>query len=683
MTQFLLSPATQNAINTAINDGPGLNNANYVAAYNAIYTNLVSEGGVNAATLYWFSQTGNINGQVSKAIAAGTFIWAYTEAAAKAEGYTVTPANLQAASDAIALKVFTTLQKSDNFLFSDANVPNDFGSQQIIKYDAGAGIGYLQTLYPKLDYAVWGGTLFAIKQLNDPTYLTDYGISILPFSMDSFAIVDGFLGGAAAVATSFDSGIIPTGFASLGSVDWATLVSALGSVSLPTAVILGPVLTWKFLLSAAAPANLSSLSTNTTYVYDSATGAAVTLLGSNSSGGGDAITFNPTNDTAQITNFVASGAVSIPAGSDVTAYTNGSATDTTASIAGVFNATVPMAFTNFGAMSGQPYGLVLAGGSSVTNGSATDPTASISGSSIGILMGAGTNSVANFAKIIGGVEMNGAGQTTITNGSASDPVASITAGGIYSVNVTTVANFGSVAGGMSLTGGSSVTNGSTTDFTALISAEVAISSSAPGKVVNYGTIDGGTRSSAGVSLSGTGSVTNGSVADPKALISGDDGIVMGSANVTNYGTITGTNVAITGSGTITNAGVISNTSGAIGSAITFQPGTNRLVEDPGSVIIGQVSGLGSNTLELASGSSAGSIGGLGTGITGFGTVAVDTGASWTFSGTDNVANIVNNGFINIAGSLDVSSAVDPTSSGVFFLTGQSDLEIAAILGGGN
>jgi len=152
--------------------------------------------------------------------------------------------------------------------------------------------------------------------------------------------------------------------------------------------------------------------------------------------------------------------------------------------------------------------------------------------------------------------------------------------------------------------------------------------------------------------------------------------------VTNYGTITGSNIGILGSGTIVNAGMISNSRGAAGSAIMFESGTDRLVEDPGSAIIGTVGGS-SYALELASGSSSGSISGLGTSITGLSTVAVDTGASWTLSGTNSVANIVDNGFINVAGSLDVSSAVDPTSSGAFLLTGQSNLEIASILGGGN
>jgi hypothetical protein len=53
------------------------------------------------------------------------------------------------------------------------------------------------------------------------------------------------------------------------------------------------------------------------------------------------------------------------------------------------------------------------------------------------------------------------------------------------------------------------------------------------------------------------------------------------------------------------------------------------------------------------------------------------------TGANSVPNLANDGFMNVGGTLDVSRAVDPSSSGVFFLTGQGDLEIGEILGGGN
>jgi hypothetical protein len=65
------------------------------------------------------------------------------------------------------------------------------------------------------------------------------------------------------------------------------------------------------------------------------------------------------------------------------------------------------------------------------------------------------------------------------------------------------------------------------------------------------------------------------------------------------------------------------------------------------------------------------------------TLTINGPGSVEETGVTTVPNVLDNGFILVGGSLDVSSAVDPTSSGIFFLTGKSDLEIASILGGAN
>jgi hypothetical protein len=50
MTSMTLSQSTQNAINLALQDGPGPNNQNYIAAYNAISADINSNGGFNSGT---------------------------------------------------------------------------------------------------------------------------------------------------------------------------------------------------------------------------------------------------------------------------------------------------------------------------------------------------------------------------------------------------------------------------------------------------------------------------------------------------------------------------------------------------------------------------------------------------------------------------------------------------------
>ena len=137
-----------------------------------------------------------------------------------------------------------------------------------------------------------------------------------------------------------------------------------------------------------------------------------------------------------------------------------------------------------------------------------------------------------------------------------------------------------------------------------------------------------------------------------------------------------------GASTVTNAGTISGGSYAIDFAGSA---TNRLVVDPGAVFIGKVSAAsgGTNTLELAGGSGAGTISGIGTGSFGnFQTLAADAGATWTLTGANSAATVLDNGTLNITGSLDASTAVDPTSSGLFQLQTGSTLEVAAATGAG-
>ena len=138
-----------------------------------------------------------------------------------------------------------------------------------------------------------------------------------------------------------------------------------------------------------------------------------------------------------------------------------------------------------------------------------------------------------------------------------------------------------------------------------------------GTVVNYGTIlaadahgDG-----AGVWIHGPGAITNAA----GGLISGGAfGIVAYyQTTVVNQGTVFGTEYAFD----------------------AIKPGyADRIIDTPGAVFSGTVSGgnaLGSaiySTLELASGSSTGTITNVGTFVD-FGQIALDAGASWSLGGS--------------------------------------------------
>jgi hypothetical protein len=182
-----------------------------------------------------------------------------------------------------------------------------------------------------------------------------------------------------------------------------------------------------------------------------------------------------------------------------------------------------------------------------------------------------------------------------------------------------------------------------------------------GTVVNFGSIAG--TSNIGVDLKAGGSVSN---------------AAGGSISAGGFG------VAVYGAGgTVTNAGTIF---GSVHAVDFLNVANNRLVVGPGAVFNGDVvAGGGANTLELAQGASTGSIGGIGSSFAGFGTVAVDSGANWTLTGSNTAGTMLNNGTlaVGVGGSLNITAAVNPASTGLFVLNTGSLLEIAADVGSGN
>jgi hypothetical protein len=84
---------------------------------------------------------------------------------------------------------------------------------------------------------------------------------------------------------------------------------------------------------------------------------------------------------------------------------------------------------------------------------------------------------------------------------------------------------------------------------------------------------------------------------------------------------------LTVNGTLSNFGAVS---GGGATEVAFGSGTDRLILGPGATFGGNVVGGGVHTtLELAAGTGAGTLNALGTTFTNFGTVIVDTGATWT------------------------------------------------------
>ena len=241
-----------------------------------------------------------------------------------------------------------------------------------------------------------------------------------------------------------------------------------------------------------------------------------------------------------------------------------------------------------------------------------------------------------------------------------------------------IVNAGSVAGDLSgsegwgivLDAGGSVVNlsgGTIGGFTAIETQN------APATVVNAGSIvgnDGAFLPGAGVFLVGGGSVTNrsgGSIVGPRGIYS-----AFYAATVVNAGDIGGNaagydGIALTHGGLVVNqtggsiggarAGVYFKTGGSLENqsggtiagqvdAVKFTAGyDSRLIFDPGAVFAGTVDGGNPNgpavsVLELASGTSDGTISGVGTQFIGFDAIAMDNSARWVLAGANSaIANI--------------------------------------------
>jgi len=267
----------------------------------------------------------------------------------------------------------------------------------------------------------------------------------------------------------------------------------------------------------------------------------------------------------------------------------------------------------------------------------------------------------------------------------------------------TVVNAGSIAGtagiAVSLAAGGSVTNQASAHITASLHG-VAIAGAA-GTVTNAGVISVGSKA---VYLYEGGKVTNlsggtlsgfvgvklatsapGTVVNAGYIYGSNNGIYLRDGGVvTNQlgGTISSAARAIYvngfGAATVTNAGFISGTVAAVRFTAGF---ADRLIVDPGASFSGSVYGgnsIGSSTvstLELASGTAAGTLSGLGSEVLRFGDITIDSGATWTLS-ADTVGSgysITDSGTLTNTGVL--LSAI--TTSGVAVVTNAASATISA------
>jgi hypothetical protein len=178
------------------------------------------------------------------------------------------------------------------------------------------------------------------------------------------------------------------------------------------------------------------------------------------------------------------------------------------------------------------------------------------------------------------------------------------------------------------------------------------------------------------SIVGNGTIT---VADAGTVAAGSTLKVTGvvtipTLSISGGGIVTSQGGTLTGLVTVNSGGLMIGY-GTINGADTIN---GTVVSSGGTLnITGDVTGSGTLTV------GSGAINLSGSSVT-IASASVNAGGSLTVSGADSIANLTDNGTITVAsgGSLDVSSALNSASTGIFQLTTKASLEIAAILGSG-
>jgi hypothetical protein len=284
-------------------------------------------------------------------------------------------------------------------------------------------------------------------------------------------------------------------------------------------------------------------------------------------------------------------------------------------------------------------------GATVVDGGMLTNAGDVYGGSYGIVAEAGTNQMTNSGTVTGASGISVASGSTLTNATGGTII-------------------GTSGRGVQLYGGRLVND-------ALIDGAqygVFASDNAPLTNQSQGTI--GVTAANGVALSGAYGFENAGLVGGTIRAVYDFG-----SNVTNAagGRIEGAATGVGGYGHVTNAGTISGgaaTSFAVGFSAGF---ANRVAVDPGAVFVGTVDGgntIGASltsVLAFESGTSSGTVTGLGSEYVNFARIQVE-GGTWTASGVNSIVagqSVVSEGGYLIAdGSFTNAGSMSGTAYGL-------------------
>ena len=348
--------------------------------------------------------------------------------------------------------------------------------------------------------------------------------------------------------------------------------------------------------------------------------------------------------------------------------------------------------TAYGAtVPGGLYGLYVKGAASGVVITGSD---GVSGTTTGTTVnGGGTENV-----LAGGVAtstvVNSGGSSLVSGTANNDTVA----GGSQTVSSGGVANSTTIASGSQTIGSGGTANGTTinasTQTVLAGGSSIGATVNGGGSVINAGSASGvtlnggGTLANTGTLVQGSGglaiaaTITSGGTITNSGTISGAGFAIFsdggGAASITNSGIIRGSNAAgvainMDGGGTVTNSGTI--VGGSAGQAIK---GVSHLILDPGQSIQGAVLGASGSTLELAG--NSGTLAGLGSSYTGFGTIQLDQGQTWTLAGSSSLGDGATLK-LGVGSTLVVSGPLTDATSGTIAFQGDSVLSLAGSTAG--
>ncbi len=288
----------------------------------------------------------------------------------------------------------------------------------------------------------------------------------------------------------------------------------------------------------------------------------------------------------------------------------------------------PLTITNTGAVNTSAYyGIFSSGAATIFNDGYVSAT---HGRYVLALNGAG-NSVTNEAggTIVGRIHLGGTGANTLINAGSINAFGLIGGSSAYLHNE---------AGG--------IISSSSQSQIGFVASNASI--------VNAGTI---AETGNGLALNAGGTVTNlagGTITGNSAGISLAHGLVSNAGYIRG-----GTGIYANGLTTVQNAGTIAGTSGT---AINFGSANADLIAAPGAVFLGNViaNASHSNTLELTSGTTAGTLTGLNSQFTNFQTIIDDNNAAWTLSGVNAINTIDITNFTTTDGIVTIGATDELT-----------------------